>query len=207
MKKMATAQHRSPAGDGRLGFALSSGCAAFRASTDERGHQRRASLRTPSYDAADMRTITAPVVDEFSSQRFLAATSPEPPVMMIAGIQNRTNDHIDTKNITDRMRTLIFQTGSVRFINEARRADLLKNRDTRPPTSPRDSRLAIGQQLGAQYMFSGSLTEIKTTSPSRCGSPSRNCATTSSRSRSPTSDRARSPRWTRSNSRGRPASR
>ena len=46
---------------------------------------------------------------------------------MIAGIQNRTSQYVDTKNLTDRIRTLLFKSNAVRFINEARAyaADIL----------------------------------------------------------------------------------
>lgn len=147
-----------------VAFALvSSGCAGFRASTtdispEEAGHM------DARYDAADMKKITRDVVDEFTSSDFLLDQS-EPPVMMIAGIQNRTNEHIDTKNITDRMRTLLIQGGDVRFINEARRQDLLNEQGFQAANVTPEGQLAIGQQLGAQYMMSGSLTEIKKTSP------------------------------------------
>lgn len=142
---------------------MSSGCAMFRASAtdvnvDQTGHM------DARYDAADMRNITQNVVDDFLASEFLQ-NQPEPPVMMIAGVQNRTNDHVDTKNITDRMRTLLIQSGDVRFINEARRADLINEQGYQAANVTPDMQLAIGQQLGAQYMVSGSLTEIKRTSP------------------------------------------
>jgi uncharacterized protein (TIGR02722 family) len=142
---------------------LATGCAGFRASTqditvEEAGHF------DARYDAADMRNITQNVVDEFSSSAFLV-DQPEKPVMMIAGIQNRTNEHIDTKNITDRIRTLLIQAGDVRFVNEARRADLINEQGYQAANVTPEGQLALGQQLGAQYMISGSLTEIKKTSP------------------------------------------
>ena len=139
------------------------GCAAFRASTEnvDISEERHFGSR---YDASDMRNITGRSVDSFLRSEFMAR-QPEPPVLMIAGVQNRTNDHIDTKNITDRIRTLLFQSGAVRFVNEDRRADLLEEQGYQAANVTPGQQVAIGQQLGAQYMFSGSLTEIKTSSP------------------------------------------
>jgi uncharacterized protein (TIGR02722 family) len=142
---------------------LFTGCAAFRASTEDVNinEERHFGAR---FDATDMRSITARSVDTFLNSEFLAQ-QPEPPILMIAGVQNRTNDHVDTKNITDRIRTMIFKTGSVRFVNEARRADLLEEQGYQAANVTPGQQVAIGRQLGAKYMFSGSLTEIKTTSP------------------------------------------
>ena len=139
------------------------GCAAFRASTEtiSVGEEQHFDSR---FDATDMRSITGQTVDKFLASEFLAG-QPERPVMMIAGIQNRTNDHIDTKNITDRIRTIIFRTSKVRFVNEARRADLLEEQGYQAENVTPELQVAIGKQLGAQYMLSGSLTEIKRTSP------------------------------------------
>jgi uncharacterized protein (TIGR02722 family) len=139
------------------------GCAAFRAST-----QTVDVTRTPHfdarYDAGDMRRITQNVVDKLLASPFLLKQS-EPPIMMIAGVQNRTNDHVDTKNITDRMRVLLIQSGGVRFVNEARRADLLQEQGYQAANVAPEMQLAIGRQLGAAYMVSGALTEIKRSSP------------------------------------------
>ena len=141
----------------------SAGCAAFRSSTTniDVNQEQHFGAR---FDATDMRSITAESVDHFLNSPWLAE-QPETPVLMIAGVQNRTNDHIDTKNITDRIRTLIFQSGQVRFVNEARRADLLEEQGYQAANVTPGQQVAIGQQLGAQFMFSGSLTEIKTESP------------------------------------------
>lgn len=148
-----------------LGIAVTllPGCAAFRASThpvdvtQEQHFDER-------FDATDMRTVTGKVVDQFLASKFLAGQE-APPVMMIAGVQNRTHDHVDTKNITDRIRKLIFETESVRFVNEARRADLLEEQGYQAAHVTPAQQTAIGQQLGAQYMISGSLTEMKSSSP------------------------------------------
>lgn len=142
---------------------LLSGCAAFRASTVTLDPTEEHHINE-RYDASDMRAVTRGIVDKFLQSRFLA-TQENPPVMMIAGIQNRTHEHVDTKRITDRIRRLIFDTRTVRFINEDRRADLLEEQGYQATHVTRDQQAAIGRQLGAQYMVSGSLTEMKRQSP------------------------------------------
>ncbi len=143
--------------------ALLTGCAGIQASNRpvdiSRPHHMDA-----KFDASDMRGVTSALVGKFTDSAFLAKQA-EPPLMIIAGVQNRTHDHVDTKNITDRIRTLLLQAGSVRFINEDRRADLLQEQGYQAAHARPDQQVEIGRQLGAKYMFSGSLTEMKSKSP------------------------------------------
>ncbi len=67
---------------------------------------------------------------------------------------------METNNITDRLRTLLFQTGKVRFINEARREDLLREQGYQAANASVETQRQIGAQLGASLMLSGSLTEM-----------------------------------------------
>lgn len=145
------------------GLGMTSGCAAFRASTRTVDVSQE-SHYDAQFDASDMRVITSSVVDEFLTGPFLQQQD-APPVMMIAGIQNRTHNHVDTKNVTDRIRNLLLSSGEVRFVNEDRRADLMQEQGFQAANVQPDQQRAIGQQLGAAYMFSGSLTEMKSRSP------------------------------------------
>ncbi len=146
------------------GVGLASGCAAFRASTSEVDVGGKDHMRSADYDFTDMRDITQTVVGKILGTPFLQDQS-TPPIMMIAGVQNRTSQYVDTKNLTDRVRNLLLQSGKVQFVNEARREDLLKEQGYQAAHATAESQTAIGQQLGAKYMISGSLVEMKQTSP------------------------------------------
>jgi len=147
---------------GLLSFSAG-GCAAFRASTtdvnvDDKKHY------DAKFDYTDMRNITDSVAGELAGSSFLSGKG-EPPVMMIAGVQNRTTQHVDTKSLTDRIRTMLLQQNKVRFVNDARREDLLKEQGYQAAHATPETQAAVGRQLGAQYMLSGSLSEMKAKSP------------------------------------------
>jgi len=72
----------------------------------------------------------------------------------------RTNI-LTTKALTDTARATMFEAGKVSFVNESRRDDLLKEQGYQAANATQESRAAIGKQLGANYMLSGSLVEIK----------------------------------------------
>lgn len=144
------------------GLILSGGCAAFRASTADVdvSETRHFDAR---FDYSDLRATTQKVVDDLIACPFLADKE-DKPVFMIAGLGNRTSEYIDTKTITERMRTLLFKTGTIRFVNEARRDDLLKEQGYQAGHATPETQTRIGRQLGADYMMSGSLSEMKSKS-------------------------------------------
>ncbi|MBU0678368.1 MAG: penicillin-binding protein activator LpoB [Verrucomicrobia bacterium] len=139
------------------------GCAAFRASTQDVNVDETRHFDA-DFDYSDLRSITESVAGELAASKMLSE-SEEPPVLMIAGVQNRTSRYVDTKSLTDRVRTLLFQTGQVRFVNESRREDLLKEQGYQAAHATPESQVSVGRQLGAKYMISGALAEMKNKSP------------------------------------------
>ncbi len=146
-----------------VGMLSMSGCAMFRAQTTTVDMDQAGSF-DQRFDFTDLRRITESVADEIATSPFLQRHE-EPPIMMIAGVQNRTSEYMDTKNLTDRMRTLLIQSGAVQFVNEARREDLLREQGYQAANVRPETQVAIGQQLGAKYMVSGSMVEMKDRSP------------------------------------------
>ncbi len=144
-------------------LAFSSGCAAFRASTHNVDVEQERHLKS-TYDYSDMRNITDDMIAQILNSRFLSAHA-EPPILMIAGVQNRTSRYVDTKALTDRVRPGLFQANACQFVNEARREDLLKEQGYQAAHATPETQAAIGRQLGAKYMLSGSLMEMEETSP------------------------------------------
>ena len=139
------------------------GCAAFRASTSDLDVTKPQHVGS-TYDYSDLRMLSQTVADELLASPFLANKTPAP-IMMIAGVQNRTSRYVDTKGLTDKMRTLLFQSGKIQFVNEARREDLLKEQGYQAANATPETQTAVGKQLGAKYMLTGSLIEMQEDSP------------------------------------------
>lgn len=134
------------------------GCSAFRTSTTDVSPENLEHYRA-EYDASDMRKITNSVVNKILFSPFLGQQS-SPPVMTIAGVENRTLEYVDTKNLTDRMRTQLLQSGKIQFVNNARRDDLLKEQGYQAAHADPNTMATLGQQMGAKYMLTGSLTQM-----------------------------------------------
>ncbi len=141
---------------------MMSGCAAFRANVNEVNVDDTRHMGA-NYDYSDMRKMTQGFADAMVAE-FLSK-QPSPPIMVTAGLENRTDRHEDTKLITDRIRDLVLPSGKAQFINESRRADLLKEQGYQAANATPETQAKIGRQLGAKYMISGSLAEMQSNSP------------------------------------------
>mgnify|MGYP001332621102 FL=1 len=141
---------------------LNTGCAAFRASTSDVDVNRTTHMKE-DFDFVDMRQISQSIADEMIAT-FLSRPG-APPIMMIPGIENRTSQYVDTKALTDRMRTEVIRSGRAQFVNEARRADLMKEQGYQAANVTPETQVAIGRQLGAKYMITGSLIEMSQRTP------------------------------------------
>jgi uncharacterized protein (TIGR02722 family) len=142
-----------------LAVSLLSGCAAFRASTTDVDVTETRHMGA-DYDYSDMRKISESVANELATSDFLGKLTAAP-IFMIAGVENRTSNYVDTKGLTDKIRTTLFKTGKAQFVNEARREDLLKEQGYQAANATPETQVAVGRQMGAKYMISGSLMEMK----------------------------------------------
>jgi uncharacterized protein (TIGR02722 family) len=139
------------------------GCSAFRASTREVGVEEDVRYDA-KYNYTDMRNVAGNVVDRIMASPLLEKES-APPVFMIAGLQNRTTDYVDMENLSDKMRTMLIQSGKVQFVNAAHRDKLLAEQGYQASNATPETQVAVGKQIGAKYMMTGSLAEMKQTTP------------------------------------------
>lgn len=142
---------------------LSSGCAAFRAGVTDVDLSKDEHMGA-RYDHADMRNLTKMVVNELADCDTLAKAE-DPPVLVILGVQNRTSDYVDMKNMTDSIRTKLMKTKKALFVNAARRDIILKEQKYQAQNATPETQAKIGKKLGAKYLMSGSFTEMETDSP------------------------------------------
>lgn len=85
------------------------------------------------------------------------------PVVLASGVGNKTDEHIDTKAITDKIRTTLVQSGAVRFVADEVREEVM--RELRYQTDSGfvdpDTRKRIGKLVGAGYLLMGEITSIR----------------------------------------------
>ncbi len=141
---------------------LGSGCSVFRASVqNEDVNKAGAKPMDTGYDFADLRLLAEAV----NTDLVMSPIIEKKPIMVIMGIENRTDEHIDTKAITDTIRTKLINEGKANFINESRRDTLMKEQGYQLVNCTPETQTLIGKQLGARYMLTGSLIKIKKDTP------------------------------------------
>lgn len=146
-----------------IALALGSGCSAFRASVKDVDVATAKPMDT-GYDYGDLRWLGNTVGDDIIGSDLIKGASSKP-IFVVMGIQNRTTRHIDTKAITDTIRTVVINAGKANFVNETQRDNLLKEQGYQLANCTPETRVAIGKQLGAKYMLTGSLVELRKESP------------------------------------------
>ncbi len=137
------------------------GCAMFRQKIEDRDVADMPQLDA-TYGAQDLRALSDKVAGSIASSEFVAQQS-APFIMIIYGVQPRTTTFVDTQAMTDRMRHLLMQKsgGKIKFVNESRRQELMKEQGYQAQNVTDETRTAIGRQLGATYMLTGALVEMQ----------------------------------------------
>lgn len=114
---------------------------------------------TAEYSYTDLKVLSVEMASRILKSDI--AKEDPPPVIIIFGIENRTNEHIDTRALADAIRTQLIQSGRFKFINEAQRQKIEQEiaYQNQGYISP-ESRIQIAKQVGAKYMLTGSLVSI-----------------------------------------------
>ncbi|MBI3987020.1 MAG: hypothetical protein HY343_08880 [Lentisphaerae bacterium] len=138
---------------------LFAGCAAFRTKVSEVDPEKTTHMDN-RYDYSDLHKLTTQITDELLSSKFVTEQTGQP-IMIVYGVQPRTQMFVDTKALTDTIRTALFKSEKFQFVNETQRDNLLKEQGYQQANVEDKTRVAVGKQLGAKYMMTGSLVETK----------------------------------------------
>lgn len=116
---------------------------------------------TVDFGSTDLQMIASKMVQSMLASPVIEERSR--PVMQVASVKNKTNEHIDTKSITDKIRTTLIQSGKVRFSAGESRDEILKELEYQRGSGYVDASTSkqVGKQVGADYLLTGDITEIK----------------------------------------------
>jgi uncharacterized protein (TIGR02722 family) len=135
-----------------------SGCGGPKAFTKgEYDDPNRVELLDDKFNESDMQQMAETVIKAMVACKYVS-NAPKPPVVMVERVANRTEEHIDTVSMTDKIRTALIKTGKVRFVNKEERGTLSDEYDyhaagnVNGPTAKKR-----GGQIGADYILSGNL--------------------------------------------------
>ena len=85
------------------------------------------------------------------------------PTIQVLRVANKTDEHIDTKAITDKIRTALLQSGKIRFVAAEVRDEIIRELEYQAGSGYVDKATCkrLGKQIGADFLLSGELTSIR----------------------------------------------
>jgi uncharacterized protein (TIGR02722 family) len=81
------------------------------------------------------------------------------PIVIVDDVENRTDEHLDVKALTDFIQDELINSGKVRFVNKAQRQKLLDElKFQHSGAVNKDTAKKQGRQIGADYMLTGNVS-------------------------------------------------
>jgi penicillin-binding protein activator len=118
----------------------------------------RVELLDDKFNEADMQQMADTTIKSMVACGWVA-NAPKPPIVIVESVQNRTEEHIDMKSMTDKIRTALINSGKIRFINKEERGTLdseyaynQEGGNVNQVTAKKR-----GKQVGADYILSGAM--------------------------------------------------
>jgi len=127
------------------------------------GDARKRETVNADFGSTDLQMIAETMVKSLLESRKVEADPAQPllpPVVAVARVVNNTSEHIDTKSITDKIRTTLIKSGKVRFSAMDAQGDLLDQYRHQDVFADTDTAKAAGKQVGAKYILRGDLSSI-----------------------------------------------
>ena len=139
---------------------LLSGCATT--PSVSYGSAEQVETITTEFGSTDLQMIAEKMVNSLLATPILQ--SGKRPVIYVHRVKNKTDEHIDTKSITDKVKVTLLKSGRVRFsavseVNE----EMIKQLEYQTSSGIVDPNTAktFGHQVGSDYFLYGEITSIK----------------------------------------------
>lgn len=117
----------------------------------------RVELLDDKYNEADMQAMADTIVKAMVACDSVA-NARKKPVVIVEKVTNRTEEHIDTVSLTDKIRTALIKSGKVRFVNKPERETIEgEYQYNEGGNVSEETKKKRGKQIGADYILSGAL--------------------------------------------------
>ncbi len=112
------------------------------------------------YDFSDKKRIADDLTASLLNTVDLSGSGVKP-VLVVYPVANETAEHISTSGITDDIRLALLRAGKYRFVSKTQRDNLMAEQAHQQANGAAASRAAVGQQMGADFILSGTLRSIE----------------------------------------------
>ena len=115
------------------------------------------------FGSTDLQIIADKMVNSLISSNRLQPDPADPgkaPLVSVTRLRNDTSEHIDTKSITDKIRTSLIKSGKVRFSALEMQNDLAEQYKLQGTMADTATQKTAGKQIGAKYILGGNISSI-----------------------------------------------
>lgn len=115
------------------------------------------------WSETDARKTSISLISQILSKpwltEYVAKHNGQKPIVIVDEIANRTDEHIDTKALTEFMQDELINSGKVRFLNAEKRKQILEEiKYQNSGTTEAKTRKTLGKQIGADFMLNGAIS-------------------------------------------------
>ena len=119
-----------------------------------------------SWNDTDSREVAKTMIDDCLNGAWYAKALKErggkDPVVIVGTVRNDSMEHINTNTFIEELQRALINSGKVEFVaSKDERGELREERLDQDEYSSEATRKAFGKEVGADYMLSGVLSDIK----------------------------------------------
>ncbi len=117
-------------------------------------------LLDDKFNETDMRQIAETMVKSLAESAVITG-SKKRPVVLVTLVKNRSQEHIDMKSMTDKIRVALIKSGKFQFTEKENRGELAEEMEYQGQSGYVDPATARqkGKQVGAEYFLTGEITD------------------------------------------------
>ena len=112
------------------------------------------------FNESDMKEIASTMVQSLT-ESVVVKEAKKRPVVVVTLTKNRTEEHIDMKSLTDKIRVALIKSGKFRFTEKEARQEMAEELDYQGSSGyvdPSEARQK-GKQVGAEFFLTGEITD------------------------------------------------
>ncbi len=138
------------------------GCAGNRQFSDGKyDDMSEERLLDDKFNETDMRMIADTMISSLTGSPVIQEYKRGRPVVLVTLTKNRTQEHIDMKSLTDKIRVALVKSGKFRFTDKEVRSEIADEVDYQEGSGYVDPSTARkkGKQIGANFFLTGEITD------------------------------------------------
>lgn len=141
-------------------FLLLTGCGSQQFTQGEYDDLAEDRMLDDKFNEGDMRRIADTMVQSLTNSAVIASAKKRP-VVLVTLVKNRSEEHIDMKSMTDKIRVALIKSGKFQFTEKETRADLAEEMQYQSHSGYVDQSTArkTGKQVGADYFLTGEISD------------------------------------------------